>query len=66
LEAAHISYAPSLLFDILDKWNINNQSSIIFVRPGHFMVLLVVFSVLSDEENIHGNRTVLFAFCFNE
>jgi hypothetical protein len=23
--AVHISYAPSLSFDILDKWNINNQ-----------------------------------------
>jgi hypothetical protein len=45
---AHIYYvhAPSLSFDILDKWNINNQSSTSCVRPGHAMVFLIVFLVL--------------------
>jgi hypothetical protein len=28
--SAHISYAPSLSFDILDKWNIKNQCSTTF------------------------------------
>jgi hypothetical protein len=44
--AAHISYAPSLSFDILDKWKINNNGSKSCVRPGHIMVFLIVFSVL--------------------
>jgi hypothetical protein len=45
---SHISciFAPSLSFDILDKWNINNQCSTSCVRPGHVMVFLMVFSVL--------------------
>jgi hypothetical protein len=48
---AHIScvFALSLLFDILDKWNINNQCSISCVRTGHvmlFLVFLIVFCVL--------------------
>jgi hypothetical protein len=43
---AHISclFAPSLTFDIRDKWNINNQCSTSCVRPGHVMVFLIVFS----------------------
>jgi hypothetical protein len=44
--AAHISYAPSLSFAILDKWNINNQCSTSCVSPGHVMIFLIVFSVL--------------------
>jgi hypothetical protein len=45
---AHIScvFATSLSFDILDKWNIDNQRSTSCVRPGHVMVFLIVFSVL--------------------
>jgi hypothetical protein len=45
---AHIScnYSPSLSFAIFDKWNINNPCSTSCVRPGHFMVFLIVFSVL--------------------
>jgi hypothetical protein len=46
VEAAHISYAPSLSFDILDKWNINNPSSTSCVRSDHVMVFLIFFSVL--------------------
>jgi hypothetical protein len=46
--AAHIScvHAPSLSFDILDKWNINNPCSTSCVRQVHFMVFLKVLSVL--------------------
>jgi hypothetical protein len=44
--ADHISYAPSLSIDILDKRNINNQCSSSCVRPGHVMVFLIVVSVL--------------------
>jgi hypothetical protein len=40
--AAHISYAPSLSFDILDKWNINNPCSTSYVRLGHVMVFLTI------------------------
>jgi hypothetical protein len=48
IKSAHFSYeyAPSLLFDILDKWNINNQYSTSCVRPCHVMLFLIVFSVL--------------------
>jgi hypothetical protein len=44
--AAHIClvHAPYFSFDILDKWNINNQCSTSCVRPGHVMVCLIVFS----------------------
>jgi hypothetical protein len=41
---AHISFALSLLFDILDKWNINVQK--ICLRPFHIIVFLIVFSVI--------------------
>jgi hypothetical protein len=46
--ATHIScmYAPSLLFDIIDKWNINKKFSISCGRPGHVMVFLILFSAL--------------------
>jgi hypothetical protein len=46
--AAHIYciYSPSLSFDILDKWNINGQCSISFLRSGHVMVFLKLCSVL--------------------
>jgi hypothetical protein len=47
-------FASSLTFDILDildKWNINKKCSTSCVRPGHFMVFLIVFSVL-DKVNI--------------
>jgi hypothetical protein len=46
--AAHISFvhAPSLSFDILDKWNINNQFSTSGGRPGKVMVFLIVFSFI--------------------
>jgi hypothetical protein len=42
--AFHISYVwdLSLSFDIIDKWNINNHCSTSCVRPGHFMVFLIV------------------------
>jgi hypothetical protein len=45
---AYISWVqiPSLSFDMLDKWNITNKCSTSCVRPGHVMVLLIVFSVL--------------------
>jgi hypothetical protein len=64
---ARISFvhAPSLSFDIVDKWNINNQSSKSFVRPGHVMVFLIVFSV-PYEVNIHDTRTVLFVSMIEE
>jgi hypothetical protein len=35
--STHISYALSLSFNILDKWNINNQCSTSCVRPGYVM-----------------------------
>jgi hypothetical protein len=44
--ASHFSYAPSLSFDILDNWNIDNQCSTSCVRSDHVMVFLIVFSLL--------------------
>jgi hypothetical protein len=61
--AAHISYAPSLSFDILDKWNMNTHFSKSFVRPGYVMVFLIVCSFLFY---IHGTRTVLLVVCLND
>jgi hypothetical protein len=45
-ESTHISYAPSLSFDILDKWSINTLCSTSCVRLEHVMVFPIVFSVL--------------------
>jgi hypothetical protein len=45
VEAAHISYAPSLSFDILDKWNINNQ----------------IFNILCKNRTCHGIPDSLFS-----
>jgi hypothetical protein len=36
----------TVILDILDKWNINNQCSTSCVRPGHVTVFLIVFSFL--------------------
>jgi hypothetical protein len=52
LGEAHIlcNSSPSLSFDILDKWNINNQCPTSCVRPGHVMIFLIVFSALIFKE----------------
>jgi hypothetical protein len=48
VRAGHIScmYYPSLPFDTLYKFNINNQESTSCVRPSHVMVFLIAVSVL--------------------
>jgi hypothetical protein len=48
LGAGHIYcvYAPSFSFDILDKWNINNDCLTPCVILDHVMLFLILFSVL--------------------